>query len=91
MVRGWTEPVKGGKTEKIDIGRPARVLNCHSTLTRVAERRLTYTSNLEGEVNSFDHAEVEIVDPANVAGDPRIGRTAAVKIDRFINLHLITF
>jgi hypothetical protein len=56
MVRGWTEPVKGGKTEKIDIGRPARVPNCHSTLTRVAERRLTYTSNLEGEVHAgSDH------------------------------------
>ena len=42
---------------------------------------MTYTSNLESEIDSasdhseiisraFDHAEAEIVDPANVAGDP---------------------
>ena len=41
---------------------------------------MTYTSNLKGEIDSasdhpevvpraFDHAEAEIIDPANVAGD----------------------
>ena len=52
----------------------------HRSFTRAAERRLTYTSNLKGEIDSasdhpevvpwaFYHAEAEIIDPADVAGD----------------------
>src|SRR4029077_21233131 len=81
MVRSWTNPVKGAKNGGDRSDAPRAVLNSHSTLHTRRGAPLDLTSNLEGEINSaadhsevvpraFDHAEAEIVHPANVAGDP---------------------
>jgi len=81
MVRSWTNPVKGAKNGGDRSDAPRAVLNSHSTLHTRCGAPFDLTSNLEGEIDSasdhseiisraFDHAEAEIVDPANVAGDP---------------------